>query len=283
MVFTTNHSRFLRLSLVSLWLSIACQAHAVRYELAKGHQYELCRDYVAALNAANQSLPMACEREFPPEFDKFDKPRWTPMDPTEQPEEFYRQIYYVWRETVGKFSGNLPDEEGWQLAWERQFKPKIEAGAFQLDRARVDVVSSGERVTLVRFAFDSCANTTELFEHEVALLFSTYRYVVIDEETGKPHKGYSMLTSRPRQLFYYKGRAFMDNFIGPSFGALQRDKSRVPQGFITVQEPGGRIRPVDEYRKLFESGLGFADVCTVRVHYEWDAESKNNDTSGSED
>jgi hypothetical protein len=36
-------------------------------------------------------------------------------------------------------------------------------------------------------------------------------------------------------------------------------------------------------RKLFESGLGFADVCTVRVHYEWDAESKNNDTSGSED
>ncbi|MEW6646977.1 MAG: hypothetical protein AB1450_07245 [Pseudomonadota bacterium] len=230
---------------------------AARYELKDGHKYAICHDYVAALNAAKREFPMACERHFPPEFEKFSKPKWTPLDPMAQPESFYRDIYYVWYGYRKE-----PTEAGWQRIWNNYMKPALDAGTLQLDRARVDVVATGAPVTLLRFAYQPCKESMEWFEKSA--WSETYRYFVLDEKTGRLDKGFAGLTSKERGLFYYRGRVYMDSFSGLPLSFLRtQERGELPDGHLTVVEPHSNTKESGGY----EFG-GNRQICVVKVYYE---------------
>ncbi|MDY6867569.1 MAG: hypothetical protein SVT56_06640 [Chloroflexota bacterium] len=235
-------------------------ALAARYELKDGEQYALCRDYVAALNAYDYEFPMACERHFPPEFEKFAKPKWTPLEPQSKPKSFYRELYYVW---YGRPGYEKATEEGWRSIWENRMKPALDAGRLQLDRARVDIGGMGVRVPLLRFAYRPCQESQEWFEQNPYP--ETYRYFVIDEKTGQLNKGFARLTSTERGLFYYHGRTYMDSFNGVAIQRMNKPwrKPGDAPGLLTVVEPYGKVREPGKYE--FD---GNRQVCVVDVYYE---------------
>lgn len=236
---------------------------AARYELKDGHKYAICHDYVAALNAAKREFPMACERHFPPEFEKFAKPKWMPLDPMAQPESFYRDIYYVWYGYLQAHTREEPTEAGWKRIWNNRMKPALEAGTLQLDRARVDVVATGEPVTLLRFSYQPCDESLEWFEKGPHP--DTYRYFVLDEKTGRLDKGFAGLTSTERGLFYYRGRVYMDSFDGIAIERMNKPwrNPGAPPGALTVVEPHSNTKESGGY----EFG-GNAQICVVKVYYE---------------
>ena len=244
--------------LVLALLLLATNSQAARYELKDGEQYALCRDYVAALNAYDYEFPMACERHFPPQFEKFSKPKWTPLDPNVKSKSFYRELYYVWYGRRGKAT-----EEGWQRIWENWMKPALEANTLQLGQTRIDVGGMGERVTLLRFAYHPCHESQAWFEK--GPYPEAYRYFVLDEKTGSLNKGFAGLASAVQGLFYYRGRTYMDSFNGVAIERMNKPwrKPGDAPGLLTVVEPYGKVTAPGEY--AFE---GYRQVCVVDVYYE---------------
>lgn len=254
-----ERSWFLIVVLFTVTFIMGMPAHAARYELKDGEQYALCRDYVAALNAYEYEFPMACERHFPLEFEKFAKPKWTPLDPQSKPKSFYRELYYVW---YGRPGYEKATEEGWQRVWENRMKPALDAGTLQLDRARVDVGGMGVRVPLLRFAYRPCRENQEWFVQ--GPYTETYRYFVLDERTGSLNEDFAGLTSIVRGLFYYRGRTYMDHFTGLPLKFLRtQERGNRPDGHLTVVEPYGKVSAPEEYE--FD---GYRQICVVKVFYE---------------
>lgn len=255
-------ARWLKSFLVLALLLPVSNVQAARYELKDGEQYALCRDYVAALNAYDYEFPMACERHFPPQYEKFSKPKWMPLDPNAKPKSFYRELYYIWYGYHPR-RGEEPNDEDWQWFWEERFKPALESDTLQLDLARVDIGGMGERVTLLRFAYHPCRESQAWFEK--GPYPETYRYFVLDEKTGALDKDFAGLTSTVRGLFYYRGRTYMDSFNGVAIERMNKPwrKPGDAPGLLTVVEPHGKVEGPGEY--AFE---GYRQICVVDVYYE---------------
>ncbi len=252
-------------------LVLADAAWAVRYELEEGQQYALCRDYVKALNAADRELPMACERRFPPEFEKFSKPKWEPMKPKTQSMSFYRQVYDIRMRVLDKDKNT---DKTWLLAKERTYEPALEKDLIELAKARVDIDASGDSETLirvrVRLGAGGCeAETDDWFREGRGPMPNEFRYYVLDQETGKLDARYGTiaLVGGTQGLFYYEGRTYLDSFTGISVkrklekaAKFQFRTREDPEGHISIGEPGGGSR----------DSFGTRWVCKINVFYEMD-------------
>jgi hypothetical protein len=252
-----------------LLLLASLPAQAVRYELKEGEQYDLCRDYVKALNAADKELPMACERHFPPEFEKFSKPEWEPMDPQAQPMRLYRQMLYL------KLDMELTgDERDWRLYKEKRLDPALEKGVVQLAKSRFDIDNTGDKETVIRFARTPCKENREWFRKNPYQ--STYEYYVINDKTGNLDPDYPISYFGKQGIFYYEGRIFRDEFDGMSIE---------PNSHKAEREPERKGHPYG-WLYLYESadyGGGARTVCKIEVYYEFQNISQNIDKESNHD
>jgi hypothetical protein len=250
-----------------LLFTVSTSAISARYELKKGRQYELCRDYVDALNAMKRKLPMACGRHFPPEFEKFSKPKWTPLDPKEQPNSFYRQMYLViYQKEI--------TEKGWTWFWKDRIQPALESDSAELAKARIDIDHNGVVETVFRFRFTGCEVRKAwfrdgiLFRDGKGLGPEGFQYYVLNEKTGEldPRYGGHTLDSGGggalSGLFYYQGRVYIDkaNILPSTFSHPPK-----PDGYLKVFEPASRVDSTSHLR------FGSRQVCTVKVFYEMDS------------
>lgn len=258
-----------KLILSAVLLSLYTNAWPARYELQEGEQNELCRDYVAALNAAHQPLPMACERVFPPQFTKFSKPLWEKMDPRQQPMTFYRELYEIKHHIVANESDS---DATWPQVRDMVIGPALAYGLIDVARAQVDIDGSGEAKPLVRIrehlgVGDCDPDNAAWYIEELGPPPSQFRYFVLDDDTGKPDLRYGTmpLAGIEHDLFYYQGRTYLDSFYGVSMKkkaayrhAFPFIKEGDPEGYISVEEPAG-VSP-----EQFDA----RQVCLVKVYYE---------------
>lgn len=176
--------------------------HAVQYDLIKGQQFELCRAYERNLNSFSHELPMACERKFDPDLEEFWQPNWETLNPA-QHMDLIREtlvVKYKFRPTE--------DIDGRWNRWRPKLQEKIRNGEVKLSRTEVDVNHDGINEIVYRFADRPCDPSKELDRR----IPSTYRYFVMDSATGKLSSDFVLLQLRTKNLFFYKGRAYVDTF-----------------------------------------------------------------------
>lgn len=248
-------------------LAAAQPVLAVQYTLVKGEQYQLCRDYVAAVNAINKELPMTCEREFSPQYKEFRKIKWEPLDLASLSEELWRQMFRVMTHNGVRYTDK---EAGWEeqyRAWRQRVAERIAtARDVKLDRARIDIDADGKREIVYRLTRRACEPSLENLRKG-----DGYRphnqYFVMEEESGEFDPVYRAIsgasgTNMKFSLFFYHGRVFMEDFYGFQIG-YRAEQARLagwevarPDGWIEVNEPKGGHH------------FHYAGICRIDVDYE---------------
>ena len=208
-------------------LALAQPAHAVRYELAEGEKYEVCRAYQENLQRFRDELPMVCERKLDPELKAFSKPDWIDLDPAKH----MAILKEIWRvrslHRIPKRKAGEPTwEESWEIEGRRRYLDRINNGELLLGVAKVDLLYDGKPDTVYRFSEYRCENKKEL--EQLAFEPFTYSYFIADPGDSRKlsSSNYWQLTNNYHGVFRYKNRPYLDSIRGLGIGRRAEEAAK---------------------------------------------------------
>jgi len=220
------------------------------FELRKGEQYVLCRDFLQNLELYADEQPMVCDRKYHPSLKSFQLPEWKEVDVRDY-QVLLKRMFMMYSALSQE---SLEDKrELYEQRWNEYangsddgltIDKKIEQGVLKIWRGFFDIVNEGQKQVVLKVAFYPGCDTAQK-DYFSKRLQPNYVYYVLNSR-GEIDLTYWTLAHGlyAGDLVFYKGkirRVQWNNGLQHSVSPLWL------HGGIVISNPGARkiidIRP----------------------------------------
>lgn len=195
------------LAILLFWIAsaVAGEPLKITFELEDGKEYQVCVDYTANLNSVQTDETISCVRPLNPQFEKFSKPTWKELDPSEN------VVLYSKTAEIGARLKYKPAEEQQKIRKRllEGAEKQIARGKIKLLESMFDINNDGQKERVINVIDQGlpCRTLLDDRSHGEAEgeLFGL-------DKDGQPVRNLHPLSMRSNP-FFYDGRTFLDTWV----------------------------------------------------------------------